>query len=143
MRGFSLIEMVLSFALIGIIVGVSIPIFQSFQFKSDLDVAIDDAAQRFRRAQALSQLGKGDATWGVHMEVGSIVVFQGTSFAARDANLDEVTALARGITPSGMTDIVFDKLTGLPQSTGVFTFTTSDGQERFLTINDQGTILYD
>jgi len=143
MRGFSLIELILSFALIGILVGVSIPVMQSFQFKSDLDVAIDDTAQRIRRAQALSQLGKGDATWGVYVEPDSIIVFQGTSYATRDTSLDEVTRLARGITPSGMTEIVFDKLSGLPQSTGVVTVTASDGQERFVTINDQGTILYD
>src|SRR3989338_3738666 len=81
------------------------------------------------RARAVS----GDAPWGVHVAVGSVIVFQGTSFPGRNASYDELVVLGRSVAPSGLTDVIFDPLTGRPRSTGVLTLATPNGDTRFLT----------
>ncbi len=143
MRGFTLIEVLLAVLLIGVLASAAVPAFQSFQQRSDLAVAIDAVAQRYRRAQALSRAVSGDSPWGVHVATGSVIVFRGISFAGRNASYDELVVLGRSVIPSGLTDVVFDPLTGRPRSTGVLTLETSNGDTRFLTLNAQGTVLYD
>lgn len=141
--GFSLVEVTLSLVIIIILAVVSIPIFFSQQHKSDLDTAIDTVAQHLRRAQVLSQSMKDDSSWGLHIEQGSVIVFQGTSYGSRNAAYDEKSAIATSIAPSGLSNIIFSKLTGVPQVVGVITLTTQDNQQRFLTINSRGMIAYD
>ena len=143
MRGFSLVELIISFAVLGILAGVSLPYFESVQTNSDLDTAIDSVAQHLRRAQALAQASRNDSRWGVKIAVGTLTVFQGGNYATRDATKDEVTSLPRSITPSGMTEIVFFKLTGLPWAVGAVILTSSNGSQRYLSLNAHGTVLYD
>ncbi|MEK7583636.1 MAG: type II secretion system protein, partial [Patescibacteria group bacterium] len=95
MRGFTLIEVLLAVLLIGVLASAAVPAFQSFQQRSDLAVAIDAVAQRYRRAQALSRAVSGDSPWGVHVATGSVIVFRGISFAGRNASYDELVVLGR------------------------------------------------
>ncbi len=53
--GFTLIELMVSLALIMILASISIPVYHSFQTRNDLDIAVSTTAQIIRRAQALSQ----------------------------------------------------------------------------------------
>jgi prepilin-type N-terminal cleavage/methylation domain-containing protein len=61
-RGFTLIEILLSVALIGILAGLSLPVYQAFQVKNDLSVAVDTVVQSMRRAQMLSRASQGMRT---------------------------------------------------------------------------------
>ena len=140
--GFTLIEVLLSTAVIAIIAGISIPIFQSFQVRNDLDIATVEIAQSARRAQALSGAVDGDTSWGVYVASGSIVLFKGVSYATRDSALDEVFEVPESITPSGLSEIVFTKFTLLPQTTGTITLTSNTNETRNVTINAQGMVSY-
>jgi len=139
--GFTLIEVLLSIALIGLIAGIGAVVFQQLQSRNDLDVAAATVAADYRRAQALSRASDADTTWGVRVDVGTITLFQGASFAARIATFDEVSATPSSITPSGFQEVVFAKLTGLPQTTGTLTL-TGPNDSRTITLNAQGTVLY-
>ncbi len=140
--GFTLIEILLSVAAITIIAGISIPVYQSFQVRNDLDIATVEIAQSARRAQTLSQAVDGDTSWGIKIQSGSIVVFKGVSYAARDITFDEVFDVLTSITPSGVSEIVFAKFTGLPQTTGTITFTSNANETRTITINAKGVVSY-
>jgi len=140
--GFTLIEILLSVAAITIIAGISIPVYQSFQVRNDLDIATVEIAQSARRAQTLSQAVDGDTSWGIKIQSGSIVVFKGVSYAARDITFDEVFDVPTSITPSGVSEIVFAKFTGLPQTTGTITFTSNANETRTITINAKGVVSY-
>lgn len=142
MKGFTLIEVLLSAALIAIIAGLSAPVYQSFQVKNDLDIAQNTAGQTLRRAQILSQSVDGDVSWGVKMQSGSIVLFKGASYAARDAGFDEIFDVPSNIIPSGLTEIIFAKFSGLPQSAGTAALTAPTGEIKTITINEKGTVLY-
>jgi prepilin-type N-terminal cleavage/methylation domain-containing protein len=140
-RGFTLLEVLLSITLIGIISGIGAVVYQQLQNRNDLDMAAASVARSFRRAQALSQAIDGDTTWGVRINTGSITLFQGASYATRVTSFDEVTNISSSIAPAGFVEAVFSKLTGLPQSSGTLTLTGSN-DSRTITLNAQGTISY-
>jgi len=140
-KGFTLLELLLSVALISVIAGFSLPVYRTLIKKNDLDITVNSIAVSLRRAQVLSQAVDGDTTWGVKVQSGSIVVFKGVSYAARDTSYDESFDLQTSISPGGTTEVVFAKLTGLPQSTGTTTL-TSESDTRTVSINAKGMVNY-
>ena len=141
-KGFTLIEVLLSLALMALLAVMSVPVYQSFQVRNDLDIAAVTLAQTLRRAELLSQAVDGDSTWGVRIESGLITLFKGASYGARDFNFDETFIVPTSITPSGAQEFVFAKLSGAPQSTGTVTFTSSINETRTITVNARGTVGY-
>ncbi|PKL72750.1 hypothetical protein CVV26_00625 [Candidatus Kuenenbacteria bacterium HGW-Kuenenbacteria-1] len=140
-QGFTLLEAMLSVALITIIAGISFPISQSFQNKNNLDVATNEIVQTLRRAQVLSQAINGDISWGMHITIGNITLFKGESYAIRDIAFDEVFEIPTNIIQSGLSEIVFAKFTGFPQTTGIITL-TNNNEARNIIINNKGLIQY-
>jgi prepilin-type N-terminal cleavage/methylation domain-containing protein len=141
-RGFTLLEILLSVALIGLLAGLSIPIYQSFQVRNDLDIATGEVVQTARRAQTLAQGVAGDAPWGIYLQSDSLTLFQGTSYAARNNTWDEIFSLPATIIPSGLQEIVFSKFSGEPQTNGAIILTSSNNETRTISINSQGTANY-
>ncbi len=141
-HGFTLLEVLLSLALMSAIVGVSAPIYQSFQVKNDLDLAANAVAAGFRRAQILSLASDGDSSWGVHIAAGSITIFKGASYAGRDSAYDETTVVPGTITPTGLGDAVFARVTGASGAAGTVTLTASTGQVRTVALSAKGTVTY-
>lgn len=137
-NGFTLLEILLCVAMIGIIAGVTAPMYNGMLTKNDLDIATTTVVQSMRRAQLLSQGMEGDSNWGVKVQSGSIVIFKGTSYAARDTTLDEVTPMPTLIAVSGTTEYVFNKMSGTPQTVGSVTL-TSNSSSKTITINAKGT----
>jgi len=138
-RGFTLLEVLLVIAIIAILAGMGLPVYQTFQVRNDLDLAVNATSQSLRRAQFLSQAVEGDSSWGVYIQPESMTIFRGNSYASRDVNYDEVFSLSGIITPSGVGEIIFDKLTGSPQNTGIITLSTPN-DSRTITINEKGMI---
>lgn len=137
--GFTLLEVLVTVTVIGLLAGFAAPVYQSFQVRADVDIAALSTVHNLRRAQSLAMASAGDSTWGVRVGPGSIVVFQGESYASRDAQFDEVTAINTALTLGGMTEVVFSKVSGLPVSTGIISFSA---RERTLTvtINSHGMV---
>ncbi len=140
--GFTILEVMLAIALITVIAGIGIPVYQTFQVKNDLDVTVNIWTQTIARAEVLSQGVDGDTTWGVKVQSGNIILFKGASFATRDVDFDESFDVPTSITASGLTEIVFNKFSGFPQSTGTTTFDSTIGESRTVTINSKGTLTY-
>ncbi|MFC1622917.1 Tfp pilus assembly protein FimT/FimU [Patescibacteria group bacterium] len=141
-KGFTFLEVILTIAVIAVLVGMSAPIFYSFQAKNELDTATNIVAHSLRRAQVLSQSVDGDISWGMDIRSGSITVFKGASYAARDADYDEVFDVSTSITPSGVGEIVFSKFYGEPGITGTITLTANTGNTRSLSVNSKGMVDY-
>ena len=142
LRAFTLPEVLLSLSIIVIIGAMTIPLYSTFMNRNELDIATVTIAQNLRRAQALSQAGDGDTSWGVHVGVGSILLYKGTSYVLRDSSFDENTSIPTTIVPSGITDVTFTKVSGTPQTTGTFILTSQANETRNVTINEKGMVEY-
>lgn len=142
--GFTLVELLLSIAMIAILAGIGAPIFVRSQTKNDLDTAVEILVESLRRAEVLSQANDGDTTWGVNFASGAITLFKGSSFAGRDSSYDEVFSLSSAISGSGLTEVVMAKLTGYPNTTGTTTLTsnTNVSDSATITINSRGMVTY-
>lgn len=140
-QGFTLLELLLSVAIISLLAGLSLPVYRTLIKKNDLDIAANTVASSLRRAQVLSQAVDGDTTWGVEIQSGSITLFKGTSYTGRDTNFDETFDMATTIVIGGTTEIIFTKFTGLPQTTGTINLST-ESDARSVTINAKGMVDY-
>jgi prepilin-type N-terminal cleavage/methylation domain-containing protein len=141
-KGFTLPEVLLSILLIGIIAGMSLPVSRIFLDRNELDQTVAQAVYTIRRAQAMSIAGDGDSMWGVRMSTSSILLFKGSSYASRDQSFDESISIAPTISFSGFSEVVFQKGTGAPFSTGTSTFTLFNGEIRTISINQKGMVSY-
>jgi len=142
MKGFTLIEIMLTLALFGVVAGITIPVHQSFQNKNDLDISASILAQSMRRAKALSQASDFDTTWGVYVATSTIAVFQGANYTARDSSYDEVFEMVDSISVSGISEIVFAKFTGEPNTTGTTILTSVNNDTKNIVINSKGMVQY-
>lgn len=141
-RGFSLLDIVLTVALMAILLSVTVPVFLGFQSRSNLENALNTTVGGLRQAQSFARAGAHDGPWGVRLSGGVLTVFQGASYATRSMGFDEVVELAPSVTPTGLTEIVFSKLSGEPVSTGTIILTTQNNETKSITINAKGTLVY-
>ena len=137
--GFTLVEMLLVIALIVGILGLSLPLYRSFQTRNDLDLSANGVVLLLRHAKLLSQGMAADQPWGVHVENGDAVIFVGSSYATRFAT-DVHYAIPSTFAISGVSEVVFQKMTGYPTSASTLTITTPSNESRIITINAKGTI---
>lgn len=126
-------------ALVSFLASSAIPVYRSVQALNDLDTASSLLAQSLRVAQIFSQSVRGDVAWGVHLEAGRIIVFKGSSFALRDSNFDEVFEISKGLNLSGSSEIVFSKLSGLPDAEGIFVL-ESAYDKKTVSVNSYGAV---
>lgn len=142
MKGFTLIEILLSITLISIIAGIGIPIYQSFQNRNSLNLATEGFVQLLRRAQTLSRAVDGDTSWGVYIASNTITLFQGLDFTNRNADFDELFDISSSVSITGLQEIVFSKFSGEPQSVGTTILTSLNNETKTITINTEGSIEY-
>lgn len=142
-QGFTLVELLLSVSIIVILVGLSLPVYFNFVARNDLNIATQNLTSSFRRAQTNARGVNGDASWGVAIVSESVVLFKGATYATRDSTYDEVSGLQGSITTSGITEVVFSKLFGAPNTTGTVTLSnTQTNETRTVTLNAKGTVSY-
>jgi len=138
-RGFTLIEIMLSVAIMSMLVALSVPVYQSFTRRNDLDIAAQSLAGMLVRAQTYARNMNGDNAWSVEIQSSTLTLFKGTNFAGRDTTVDETNTIYQ--TPSGLSEVQFAKFTGIPNTTGSITL-TSGNDTRTITINAKGSVDY-
>jgi prepilin-type N-terminal cleavage/methylation domain-containing protein len=140
--GFTLVEMLLSVSIIGMLVGLSAPVYESFTRRNDLDLTAQTLEATLRRAAAYARLGNGDSAWSVAIQGSTFTLFRGTDFATRNTIYDESTTIPGTITPGGLAEIEFAKFTALPNTTGNITLASTTNDTRTITINAKGVVEY-
>ncbi len=133
--GFTIIEMMMVLGIIGVISGVTVPLYREYQVRNDLNLATEQATQGLARARLLSQSAQNDAGWGFYVPAG--VLYKGASYATRDASFDERYPMPSTITITGLFDVAYTKVKGQPSSTGSITLTAIDSEQRTILIDVQ------
>lgn len=140
--GFTLLEVMLSVALLAIIGIFSAPVFHNFQVRNDQDIAVESGVHILRQAQSYARSGSNNTDWSVHFSTSSITLFQGQQFLSRDTSWDEVALLPGSVTISGTSEISFLLSSGQVSTTGTIYFISTNGETRNIAVNKYGTIEY-
>jgi prepilin-type N-terminal cleavage/methylation domain-containing protein len=130
-KAFTLVEILIVVALFGAIVSIGVPLTQSALTGSELDTAAEISLKNLKTAQALAQAVKDDSQWGVRFSGNSVIQFKGSSYATRDQAYDAVVNLGVKTVFTGLGEVVFTKVSGMPSQTGTITITN---QDRVITI---------
>jgi hypothetical protein len=130
--GFTIIEILLTFGILTIVAGASIPLYHNYQVRSDLGVAEDVVLQGIYRARVLTQTGQEDDVWSYN--IGSGVVFKGTNYVGRDTAYDELFVVPESVIISGVASISFSRVYGVPSPTGDVVLTSLNDEKRYIPI---------
>ena len=83
-HAFSIIELLISIAVIVIIAAAVTPAYQLFSQKNNLMEGTSIIVSSFAKAEALSRAVSQNTGWGLVAQTSSVVIFNGSSFAARN-----------------------------------------------------------
>lgn len=141
LKAFTLVELILTAGLFVFIVLAAVPIVQTLLYKDELNTATDLTVRALRTAQQFAESVDQDGAWGVHIQSGTITVFQGTAFVGHTTTYDQTYDISSRIAVSGTTDYIFARQTGLPGAAGTITL-TDNGTTSNIVINAKGKITY-
>ncbi len=90
-HGFTLIEIILSIAVIAIISVFSFPFYSKLQNKTNFSDAVNQISFAIGKARDYTENGKGNSVWGLHIDNDQKIatLFKGDNFDTRDQNFDE------------------------------------------------------
>lgn len=117
LRGFSLLELLIVLAILAILVAVIATPFMNFRRNSFLNTDTMNLITLINRARLLSISSKNDSQYGIHLESGQAVLFQGATYTP-GAPTNEVHAFTSPLALSsiqingGGSEILFEKVTG-------------------------------
>jgi prepilin-type N-terminal cleavage/methylation domain-containing protein len=139
--GFSLVELIMVIGIFSLIISISTSGFNSFKSHSNLAIGVGGVVEAIRLAQSSAQSGKGDSAWGVKILSDEVVVFKGSDYSGRDTSFDEHLNFQGGVSASGLSEIIFEKITGKTVNVGDVFISNTSGEQK-LSINSFGTINY-
>lgn len=139
-KGFSLLEVLLIIALVGVLLGAGIPVLYSYFSGNNLDSASSRVTQSLYQAKTFAEAGVDDSEWGVYIQNGLVTIFQGNDYAGRDAGYDQDIELAEEIAVSGIDEIYFSVFSGSPSATGDIVLSIVGERTATISINSLGII---
>ena len=139
--GFSLLELLIVIGIFTILFSISTSVFNSFKIRSDLQVVTNSIVEALRSAQSGAQSGKSDSKWGVKVLSNQVVLFQGNTYATRNSSFDQSFSFPGGISASGLSEVIFEKISGITSNIGDINISNNDSQ-RVLSVNSKGSINY-
>lgn len=125
-QGFTLIEILIVISMILFLFGLSLPVYQSMMFGSEVENANKILVSTLRRAQTQSTAGLDDSKWGVYVTSTHVILFKGDTYATRDTTADTSYTFPAALAVSGPTEIVFTKRYGTPSTTGTIILSLND-----------------
>lgn len=139
--GFTLLELLLVVAMIGLIAMFSVSLGSGFIWRTDLSSAQSSLVASLRRAQVLARSQADDIDWGVHIENNQLTIFQGNNFPSRNVSQDEEYNLG-SVVVSAPTEVIYHKFSGAPYENSYTISLASNGEISVININSEGMISY-
>jgi Tfp pilus assembly protein FimT len=146
-RGITLIEIVLSLAILGTIALFSVAIFSTYLLNKAIDTSTEAVFSAFSRAYLDTIGSRNDQQYGVHIDGGEVVVFTGTTYDPFSVD-NVVYPLAREVEivsvslVSGGSDVVYQRITGNTVNSGTFILQAKrdSSKSRMITIHPTGML---
>lgn len=147
--GFTLIEILVVIAIFTMLgamaLVVSMESYRGYAFRNERDMIV--ALLQKARSQSMSNICIGTACTGgrphgVYLQTGSVVIFQGPSYASRDSGVDETITsryAAASTTAGSATEVVFTQLSATTTATST-TLRDDAGHVSVISINSEGGI---
>ena len=114
-KGFTLFEVLITFGILAFLVGF-VSFGLDFYKRQELENQTNDVLETLRRAQFKAISVESDSSYGVYLTNANYTLFKGQSFSQRDSRFDEVFNLPAIIRIEGLSEIVFLKSEGIPES---------------------------
>jgi prepilin-type N-terminal cleavage/methylation domain-containing protein len=140
LKGFTLLEVLLSISLVSLIAGFSVPVFGSILYRSEVETATALTVTSLRSASIMARAQKNDSNWGVNLGGSTITIYSGSSFASRDVSLDQ-TYTFDGVSFGGTSNVNFASSSGLP-SGGATISVNGVANNTTIIVNNLGIITY-
>lgn len=140
-RGFSLLEVLLVITIFGILLGITLPFSAQFFRNHDFQVTSNEIIDQIRQTQLFARLNYFDDAWGIRFEPKEIIVFKGDKYQNRDSDFDEITELSEEFVFPEISEIVFQKTSGLPDTSGELII-EKDLNSKTIEINEKGQLFY-
>jgi len=142
--GFTLIETLLVLTIIAVMAVLSVPFYQSFQIRTQLDDRSEEIVQSLRKAQSKAMAVEDDKVFGVHFENNKFVLFKNTPYNPDDPD-NEITDLPATLSISfnlngGGSEVVFDKLKGTTANDGTVSISSVNNESRTINVSQVGKI---
>jgi prepilin-type N-terminal cleavage/methylation domain-containing protein len=138
-RGFTFLELLIVVAIVGIVSLSSISFYSRFFTQNAVSNTVDQLTSEMRKAQSYAMSGKQNGDWGVRYASNQIILFQGSSYATRNAAFDEKFTTNTSVAVSGLSDIIFSRMTGTPSASPTITVSGA-GSTSTITVNAQGVV---
>ena len=140
-KGYTLMEMLLVVGIITSVSALGLPIYGALQNSDGVDVTLNTLVQDLYQAQIFSRNEENNSAWGVAIVGQKIYLYAGASYATRNTAYDSIFTMPITITDSGLSEVDFSKLQGLPGTNGTFQL-TGGGITRAVIINSMGMVDY-
>lgn len=127
-KAFTYIELIIVISLALLLGLLSTPFLSRFLVQSSTNDTYNQVISELRKAQLYATSGKQNGPWGVYYGtiggVNKIVLYQGSSYAAHtNTAYDESFAVNPNVTITGLSDINFAQVSGIPSENTTITIT--------------------
>ena len=136
-HGFTLIEIIVVVAITGVMASLGFGFVDNLKKTNHLDIADTLLRSQAEKTRLFALGQKEDSDWGLRIENQEIIVFKGSDFSGRDTSFDNIADIPGSVSVSGLDEVIFTKLTSIPNTDGTITF-TSLGSSINLYINEYG-----
>lgn len=117
-RGVTLLELVVTIGILSILFGLGLLASLDFYRSNTLSSERDNVVAFLRRARSRALNNVRQADHGVVIGSSTYTIFQGSSYAGRDAAFDEEFPRTSGLSISGLSEIIFRPLDGSANASG-------------------------
>jgi len=138
-QGFSLIEMLIVISIIGIIGAVSLSTYVEIKEVYNSEQAKGIVIDLLREASLRAKVLDGDSNWGVYVRQEEVTLFRGEDYDSRDEDFDRRVDLPESVSVGGLVEVVYQKFLGMPNDSGVITFTNNYETQQII-IHNSGLI---
>jgi prepilin-type N-terminal cleavage/methylation domain-containing protein len=137
--GFTLVELLVALGLLALLSVIAVPATFRLYQNQELNAASERYHRAARHALFAALSNVGEQNWGVRVGSGTITIYRGASYGSRDPLYDETVSVPEFVSVSGVTEVNFARITGVPNVTGNTTFSFG-GRTLTVDVNQYGRI---